>query len=78
MPRFHFDITDTGRFMRDDEDIELPNHEEARKQALTGLADIAKDELPDGDFREFIIAVRDGEPEPLFIASLLLSVERRA
>ena len=77
MPLYHFDVTDTGRLTRDEEGLELPNTQEARKQAIAALADIAKDELPDGDHREFIIEVRDGGPEPIMRATLSLNVERK-
>ena len=55
MPRYRFDVTDTGRVTRDEEGLELPDIREARKQALAALADIAKDELPKADHREFVI-----------------------
>lgn len=77
MPRYHFDVTDTGRLTRDEEGLELPNLQEARKEAVAALADMAKDELPDGDHREFVVEVRHGRPEPILRATLSLNVERK-
>jgi hypothetical protein len=39
------------------------------------LGGIAKDELPDGDAREFIVRIRDEAGSVLLTASLLLRVE---
>lgn len=78
MPRFRFDVSDNGQLMPDAEGLELPSLEAARREALATLGSIAKDALPDGDAREFIISVRDGQPDPVLTASLLLKVERRA
>ncbi len=50
--------------------------EEARIEALSTLGNIARDELPDGDAREFVIRVRSQEGSVLLIASLSLRVER--
>ena len=78
MPRFYFDITDTGRVTRDEEGLEFAGRQEARQQALATLGEIAKDELPDGDHREFVIEVRDGGGTvPIQRAVLSLNVERK-
>lgn len=78
MPQFHFDIIDTGLFERDEHGLELPSTGAARKQAVSTLAGIAREELPDGDFREFVIRVRDGQGEkPVLTASLTMKVEWR-
>jgi hypothetical protein len=76
MPRFYFDVTDTGRTYSDPEGTELPGLEEARAEALVTLGGIARDELPDGDVRDFVIRVRTEEGPVLLTASLLLRVER--
>jgi hypothetical protein len=54
----------------------LRSIEEARAEALTTLGGIARDELPDGDVREFVIRVRTDEGPVLLTASLSLRVER--
>lgn len=75
MPRYFFDVTDTGAASQDEEGLELASLEEARKEALGALGDMAKDELPDGDSREFTIHIREGDGPPLITASLVLRVE---
>src|SRR5687768_6794991 len=75
MPRYFFDVSDTGRRFSDTEGTELDDIEAARKEALAALGGIAKDELPDGDFREFVIEVRDGDGAPQLTASLSLRVD---
>jgi hypothetical protein len=61
MPRFYFDVTDTGRVFRDTEGSEFQSLEHARKEALATLGGIARDELPDGDVRDFVIRLRSEE-----------------
>jgi hypothetical protein len=56
--------------------LELAGLEEAKGHALKTLPDIAKDDLPEGDRREFTIEVRDKTGRPVLIARLYLSVER--
>ena len=55
MPRYFLDFTDTGELLRDDEGMELVDLEAARMEALASLGEIAKDQLRDGDHRDFII-----------------------
>ena len=43
MPRFYFDVTDTGRTYPDPEGTELPDLERARAEALATLGGIARD-----------------------------------
>ena len=77
MPRYFFDVTDSGETSRDSDGVEFPSLEAARQEALKTLGEIAKDELPDGDRREFSIRIRDGE-RSLLRASLSLNVETLA
>jgi hypothetical protein len=74
MPRFFFDITDTGKASPDGEGTEFPDLHAARAAALRTLGEIAKDELPDGDFRDFVIAIRQDDGPVLLSASLSLKV----
>jgi hypothetical protein len=77
VPRFYFDITDGRRSFHDEEGVELGTLEQARTKALKTLGEIAKDELPDGDHREFTIAVQSDARQILLTASLSLRVERK-
>lgn len=74
MPRYFFDIADGERLTPDGEGTELQDIDDARDEALETLGAIAKDKLPDGDRRDFIITVREGERK-LFTATLSLRVE---
>jgi hypothetical protein len=76
MPLYLFDTADTGLSHTDDEGIELDGLETARDEALALLGGIAKDELPDGDAREFVVRVRGENGVTVLTASLVLGVER--
>jgi hypothetical protein len=75
MPRFYFDTTDTGQATLDDEGLDLSTIEEARHMALRALADLANDELPNVDRRDFTITVRDDTGKALLTAILSLRLE---
>jgi hypothetical protein len=76
MPRYFFDVTETGKVSIDDEGLELASLQDARREALQALGGIARDELPDGDRRQFVIEIREGDGGPLLRASLSLRVEQ--
>ena len=76
MPRFYFDFVDGRETGEDAEGIDLPDLTAARESALETLGEIAKDELPDGDHREFAITIREEGGKPLIRATLSLQVER--
>jgi len=76
MPRFYFDISDDGRAERDHEGLEFDSLDKAREQAIKTLGEIARDELPDGNGREFKITIRDQHGKSLILASRTLRVER--
>ena len=78
MPHFCFDIADGSETGIDDEGLELPSLTEARKAALATLGEIACEELPDGDCRNFIISIRDENGDALLKATLALRVETTA
>jgi hypothetical protein len=77
MPRFFFDVSDSGRGFPDTEGTVLADLEHAREEALETLGQIAKDELPDGDRREFTIDIRSEAGQILLTASLSLRVDRK-
>jgi hypothetical protein len=78
MPRYFFDVIDTGDSTRDEEGVEFADLEEARQEALRTLGEIAKDELPDGDRREFTIHIREDNGPPVLTPSLSLHVKTRS
>ena len=78
MPRYFFDVTDSGKVSVDMEGVEFDSLEDARGEALRTLGEIAKDELPDGDHRQFSIEIREGDGAPVLSASLSLRVQRKS
>ena len=78
MPRFYFDIADGPETGIDDVGLEFPNLEAARANALAALGEIARDELPDGDRRDFQISIRDEGGQVVLKATLALRVETTA
>jgi hypothetical protein len=75
MPQFFFDIDDGDRQLQDGEGTELPSREEARREAIGILPDIAREVLPDGNHRNFICRVRNDSGAVIFTASLTLRAE---
>jgi hypothetical protein len=68
---YYFDIHDDQNVRVDDVGVELENPEQARREARQSLSDIAGDELTEGgEFRSFVILVRDGRQTPIYTASL--------
>ena len=75
MPRYFFDTYDGNRLINDPEGIELPNLEQVKAEAQNALPDLARDALPDGDQRTFIVSVRDEAGQVVLRAALTLIVE---
>ena len=70
MPRFFFDTQDGDDFISDDDGIEFENVQEARDQAVICLPDMAKDRMPDGEVRDFVVTVRNERGRPVYEARL--------
>jgi hypothetical protein len=75
MPRFYFDTNDSDRFVPDNEGCDLAGIEEAKAEAVKALPDMARDGLPDEDYREFVVDVRDEGGHTVVRARLTLVVE---
>lgn len=75
MPRFYFDSSDGDHFLRDETGVDLPSREAARREALKGLSEMAKDVVPRADRRELLISVRESDAGPFFRAELSLVAE---
>ena len=76
MPRFFFDIDDGKNFTPDDVGVELEGLEAAKAEAKKTLPDIVKDEMPDGDRRDFTVVVKDEVGHEVWRVTLSLVVER--
>ena len=75
MPRFYFDIADGENSVRDTDGIDLSGLDEARKEALRVLPDVAREVMPDGDNRNIVARVRDESGRFVFQATLSLTAE---
>jgi len=78
MPHYYFDTYDGREWIIDDIGLEIENLEQARKDAHHALADIAKDELPDGEEMRMAVRVRDEAGEVVIDTALDLKTEKRA
>ncbi|GAN46021.1 hypothetical protein ABID82_001679 [Methylobacterium sp. PvP062] len=75
VPRYYFDTCDGDDAISDDEGIDLPDAESARRAAIGVLPDMARDKLPDGDRRIFAVSVRDADGSVVYSATLALTGE---
>jgi hypothetical protein len=57
--RFHFDSSNGERVIIDDEGLEFSTTSLMRAAAIAASVDMARDEFPDGDQRQFSIRVGD-------------------
>jgi hypothetical protein len=73
MPRFFFDIHDGEVFTPDREGLELEGLEAAKDEVKNALPDIVKDEMPDGDRRDFTVDVKDVAGQIVWRITLRLS-----
>ena len=78
MPRYFFDTDDGDRSHRDDDGLDLPHPEAARRAALDALPDMARDKMPDGDRRTLVAAVQDERGTVVYAATLSLEGDWRA
>jgi hypothetical protein len=74
MPLYFFDFNDDDRAPSapDSMGTDLPSLEWIPEEAVAALANIAKDQLPDGNHRVFSASVRNEEGLVIFTASLTL------
>ena len=75
MPRYFIDTDDGDKLHIDDEGQILLSEAVARLFALDALPDMARDKIPDGDRRTFVVGVRDEAGEVFYRATLTLKGE---
>jgi hypothetical protein len=75
VPRFFFDLDDGDGLVMDNDGLDLPSLEVAKRKAVAVLPDIARDVLPDGDMRVLTANVRDESGRVRVTATLTLIVE---
>ena len=73
VPMFFFETFDGEVCHGDKNGMDLPSDREARLEALSALPDMARDKIPDGDFRIFRTLVRDHCGEVVYEASMTLT-----
>jgi hypothetical protein len=75
VPRYFFDTYDGDRFLPDDTGLEFESLEAARAEAQRSLPEMAREVLPDGNHRSFVVSVRDEAGVVRVRMSLSLVVE---
>jgi len=75
MPRFFFDIHDGEKFTPDRQGLDLDDLEAAKAEAKKTLSEIVKDEMPDGNRRDFTVDVKDVAGQIVWRVTLSLVVE---
>jgi hypothetical protein len=75
MPRYFFGIHDGEVFTPDREGLDLEDLEAAKAEAKRTLPEIVKDEMPDGDRRDFTVGVKDVAGQIVWRITLSLVVE---
>jgi hypothetical protein len=75
MPRYFFDTYDGDRFLPDDVGLEFAGLDEAKAEAQRALPEMAREVLPDGNHRSFVVSVRDEAGTVRIRMSLSLVVE---
>ena len=78
MPRFFFDIHDGEAFTPDRQGLDLDGLEAAKDEAKKALPEIVKDDMPDGDRRDFTVDVKDVAGQIVWRVTLSLVVESPA
>ena len=73
--RYFFDVHDGENETRDQDGLECATRDQMRDEAIVALPDIARDEPPNGERRQFRVKVRDGRGRYVFQASLELVAE---
>ncbi|MBZ9682832.1 MULTISPECIES: DUF6894 family protein [unclassified Mesorhizobium] len=76
MARYYFDLVDNGTSFPDIEGTELPSLEAAEDEAAKALLEIAKDQTPEGNFREVALHVRAGASKPLVMVKVTFELVR--
>src|SRR4051794_31222895 len=76
MPLYFFDRIENGELSRGEHGMEFAMLEDARRDAVRALTEIARDEPPDGsDDCELVIYVREDDGPPVLSVSLSLRVK---
>ena len=75
MQRYFFDTDDGSGRISDTEGQVLPSFEAARKLAVEEVAQMIRDEMPDGRQEAYVVIVRDENRWPIYVATALMRGE---
>jgi hypothetical protein len=75
MPRYFFDTFDGESFLCDDDGLDFESLEAAKIEAQRTLPEMAREVLPDGNHRTFVVNVRNEVGVVVVRMSLSLVVE---
>jgi hypothetical protein len=75
MPRFYFDVRDGNDLRPDDDGLEFPTVHAARVEASRALAEMIKEEMPNGSRKRMAIEVRSEDRQPLLKVQMTFEVE---
>ncbi|MBZ9775477.1 DUF6894 family protein [Mesorhizobium sp. CO1-1-8] len=77
MARYFFDCGDSDAVIKDEVGIECDGIEAARREAMEGLIDLARESLKNLDDQQLFIQVRDEKGKKLARLSLSLQMQPR-
>ena len=75
LARYFFDTYDGERLVPDPDGIELQGPEQVKAEAQRALPDLARDALPDGNQKTFMVSVRDEAGQVVLRAALTMIIE---
>ncbi|SFO34962.1 hypothetical protein SAMN05216330_102799 [Bradyrhizobium sp. Ghvi] len=78
MPRFHFDIHEDSRLIKDEDGQNFANVEGARKEAMLTGTSIAREAFVAGRADHVVVDVREDEQTPCLRISIRLEVQELA
>ena len=78
MPHFYFDVREGDSFTRDTEGLELESLDAAEYEAAKSAAEIGRDPLAKGRYREVMVGVRDEHGERVLTVTVSMTVRREA
>lgn len=75
MRRFYFDLAFNDELKKDEEGVEFADEKTARREAVTTIADIAAEAIPQDGPLALAITVRDDRDVPVFQARVSFDFE---
>jgi hypothetical protein len=76
MPRFYFDVREGTRFFSDHEGVECHDLDAAERLAAESAAEIGRDVLPNPEFRDVTIELRNEHKQRVLTVTVTMHVER--